>query len=259
MAKSNEMLKGRETIDRDMENKVNCGANAEVVEIGHMKPPQDEKDLSSKSNLQLDGLPLSDSVVGLSDAVKELKNQLMHIMGVNEVLESDLVNARKVGKEQLGERENYINKIDHLEQEVVSMGDLRLELAQIKRDRDRMAEKAQDLGEVLTSSELRVQELGQLLDKFWAERNDAHGEAKCLDTQFSRAMKVIEGLRTELNSSQYKEKEIESRIEPLKEQLKAAILQRDTFKTELIESRNTLEEIRQSILDASRETASPMG
>ena len=106
----------------------------------------------------------------------------------------------------------------------------------------------------MVTSEQRVRETSGVLDRLRAERNDANHEAMCLNSQFSRAMKVIDELRIKQCTDKRREDDLKKCIETLKQQVDTAVTQRDAFKQELSASRTALEEVRESILAASVES-----
>lgn len=197
--------------------------------------------------------PLADSLSGLAEVVGELKEQLKQSIRVNEVLEADLGEANQRLANAAEDREMLEQKIREMEEENSTLIDLRAEIDQLALERDTLANKVHDLGLILTTSEKRVQETSEILDRFRAERNDAIEEAVCLDSQFSRAMKVIEELRSNLAQGERREAELEQRIKRLEHHLSTSVAERDTYREELAESLQTLEEVRQSILAANRE------
>jgi len=195
--------------------------------------------------------PLTESISGLAKVVSELKEQLKQSARVNSVLESDVRTANAQLAKTNEECESLHYKIHEMQEENSSMEDLRDELKQMSRERDTLASKVHDLGQMLTISERRLHEISQLLDRFRAERNDAVQEASCLDSQFGRAMKVIEELRSTISKGQQREAEFEERVSALEQGLDNAIAERDSYLNELNESLRTLQEVRQSILATS--------
>ncbi len=221
---------------------------------GYLSDSNDDDDVSSELQEIAAGPPLPETVNGLAMVVGELKEQLTDLVRVNEALETDLEHAGESMAE--GDRERYllIQKIHEIEDRSVSVDDLRAEIKQLSRERDTLVDKVQDLSQVLTTSEQRVKETGGLLDRFRTERNDASQEADCLNSQFSRAMKVIDELRSEKTMSLGREEDLKGRIEVLEKRIGKTVSQRDSFKSELTASRNALEEVRRSILAASKES-----
>lgn len=151
------------------------------------------------------------------------------------------------------DRERLLERIEGMAEEISLLQDVRAEVGQVNRERNALAVKVNDLGQALTVSEQRVNEIGELLDKFLAERNCANEEVACLDSQLSRAIKVIAELRRELAERMEHEGEFESGYKLLHEQLEEAVVQRDSYRSELVESLEALEDVRQSILAVSGE------
>ncbi len=202
--------------------------------------------------------PLTKSVGDLSVVVGELKAHLERHLGVNEALELDLQSARRQVMHTTEDRQRLIERIARMEEEIASIHDMRSEIEQIDRERNALAVKVHDLGQALAVSEQRVNEIGQLLDRFRAERDTANEEVACLDSQLSRAIKVVEELRNELAARNVREEEFESRNMLLEEQLEESVSQRDSYRSELVESLGALEEVRMSILAASEESRRPV-
>jgi chromosome segregation ATPase len=96
---------------------------------------------------------------------------------------------------------------------------LESEIEQLHGERTVLMEKTREMSQALGVSELRVQEIGGLLDKLRAERNDMGEEAACLSSQFARAMRAIEELREALAAREQREEELEERIQSLEGQL----------------------------------------
>jgi chromosome segregation ATPase len=201
-----------------------------------------------------DSLPLADVVRRLSRLVGDLKDQLKDLVKINEALESDLEQTRSQVTKGAEEREILLIRLQEAQDESAAMEDLKSETGQLARERDTLAGKVRDLGWMLATSEQRVEETSELLDKFRTERNDACKEAECLNSQFSRAMKVIGELKSSLADNQETELKQKERIDFLDKKLVAAVKQRDACKQELTKSRDALEEVRQSIIAASRES-----
>jgi chromosome segregation ATPase len=198
--------------------------------------------------------PLPETVNGLASVLVELKGQLMQHIKANEALELDNENARKHGIEAARERDNLLRKMREMDGKTISAEDLMAEISQLRLERDSLTGKVHDLSQRLSTSDQRVKETADLLDHFRSERNDASVEAACLDSQFSRAMKVIEELRGEIQKGSESERKLQGEISVLNKQLKKTERERNNFKSELLESRNALEDVRQSILTASKES-----
>jgi chromosome segregation ATPase len=194
---------------------------------------------------------LNKTIYELSKVIGELKEQLTQHIKLNEALEEDLGRAEARIRDGEREKESLVKRLRVLSEERRSFEDHRGDLDQITRERDMMAEKVYELGKMLAVSEQRVLETGKLIDRFRSERNDASTEVTCLDSQFTRAMKVIEELKHELSATKDRNEELASRLEFVERQKQMITSERDVLKIEIGETRNALEEIRQGILDAS--------
>lgn len=254
MTRSTVVKKVPDVSERHPETIVESETARDAATMGYLSDPTDNDDVSSELTGLADGPPLPETVSGLATVVGELKEQLKDLVKVNEALEMDLEHTRKRAIEGNNERYRLIQRIQEMEEEADSMEDLKAEVRQLSRERDTLADKVQDLGQALAMSEQRVKETGGLLDRFRAERDDASAEASCLNSQFSRAMKVIDEIRNEQAAGQEREEYLKERILVLEAQLDETVSQRDSFKSELTASRNALEEVRQSILAASKES-----
>ena len=197
--------------------------------------------------------PLTNSVSDLSVVVGELTSQVVHLIKVNQALEADIA-AIENGKEDEDEQcKKLSDKLKKMEEDSSSLQDMKSELEQLRRERNALTGRVNDLDQALTASEQRLVELGRLLDKFRAERNDANAEAACVDSQLARAIKVIEEQRYDLAARQNTIDDQESQIELLQKQLTRAINQRNNFQVELKESKSALEEVHRSIVEAGQE------
>ncbi len=210
-------------------------------------------DVSSGLKQSAASLPLTEGVSELSETVAELKAQLRHFIEVNAALESELDAARQQASDEIQARERLVERIEGYERALTAAEQTHGKLEQARQERDILAAKVTDLSQALTNSEQRVDELGQIVSEYRAERNTASEEAACLESQFARAVKVIEGLRQALGVSQERENECRSSMRVFKEQMEEAVVERDSAKAELCEAREALECIRQSILAAGRD------
>ena len=133
----------------------------------------------------------------------------------------DLADARRQVAELNEERESLIRRIEEMEAGAVSMGELRMEVKQLHRERDAMAAKVHDLARALASSEHGVHEMMRLVDRLRVERDDASEEAACLNAQFSEAMEKNEELQSKLDAYREQKEELEVRVKLMQEQLYA--------------------------------------
>ncbi len=213
-----------------------------------------EQQSEEEDSLEAEQRPLPDTVNGLGAVVSELKEQLTNLVRVNEALECDLEQAAEVAAEGKKDRYLLVQKIRSMEEKAETMEDLKLEGHQLSTERDALVDRVHELSQALVASEQRVMETSGVLDRFRAERNDADHETVCLNSQFSRAMKVIDELRAEQANTNERETGLKQCIEELKQQVSDTVSQRETFKKELAASRMALEEVRESLIAASRES-----
>lgn len=222
--------------------------------VGYPGDPTGNDDAASNLAALDDAPTLPETIGGFASVAGKLKEQLKDLVKVNEALELNLERTRKRAVEWHDERYRMVQRIHEMEQEVDSVEDLKAEVRQLSRERDTLADKVRDLSQALSASEQRLQETGGLLDRFRAERDDASAEASCLNSQFSRAMKVIGEIRNDRAAGRERQADLEERIRILEEQLDEAVGRRSSFKSEHSASRSAQEQIRQSILAASRES-----
>jgi chromosome segregation ATPase len=189
----------------------------------------------------------------LPGVVGELKARLMQLIETNETLEVDLGQAREQLKRYALDRKGLLARLERATHAASANGDLEAELEQLHGERELLLGKMQDMSNALGLSEQRVAEIGQLLDKLRAERNDMGEEAACLSSQFARAMRAIEELRTALAAREEREEALMVRIQSLEEELEQVIGERDSYENELYESRNALDNVRKSLLAVSGE------
>lgn len=189
----------------------------------------------------------------LPGVVGELRARLMQLIDTNEVLEVDLVQAREQLKQYARDRRSLRARLERATHAASANGDLQAELKQLHGERELLLGKMQDMSNALGLSEQRVTEIGQLLDKLRAERNDIGEEAACLNSQFARAMRAIEELRAALAAREDREEALVDRIQSLEEDLERVINERDSYENELYESRNALDNVRKSLLAVSSE------
>lgn len=197
--------------------------------------------------------PLTNSVSDLSQVVGELTSQVVHLIKVNQALEADIAAIENSKADDDEQCKKLSDKLKRMEEDSSSLQDMRSELEQLRRERNALTGRVNDLDQALTASEQRLVELGRLLDKFRAERNDANAEAACVDSQLARAIKVIEEQRYDLAARQHTIDDQESQIELMQKQLKRAVNQRNNFQIELKESQSALEEVHRSIIEAGEE------
>jgi len=197
--------------------------------------------------------PLNRSVSGVWEGVNELKTQLLHLIRVNKALESDLAHAHSLLGEDARERESLIERLNTAQRTAATTSGTAEEVERIRIERDALAHNIGATSQALAVSEERLVEIGQLLDRFRLERNDATEEVACLDSQFQRAVKVIGELRGDLSARDSREVALREQIRTLNERIETTTMERNTFESELVESHEALEKVRVTIMNASRE------
>jgi chromosome segregation ATPase len=185
-------------------------------------------------------------VCGLSRACKEIESQLRQQLRVNQTLEADLALALRRIAEMTDQ--DKTSKFSRKGQQGLDAQDGKLELDHFWRERQVLAGKVDELGQALNASEQRMFETAKLLDRLRTERDGASVEVVRLEEQFSRAMKVISGLKGKLETQQTCEEEFDGRAARLQELLDAALDRHKSCQAELAETRRALWEIRRSIL-----------
>lgn len=190
---------------------------------------------------------------GLALVVVGLKEQLRRLIQANQGMEAQLSLARRQADEERQRREELQSRLEKFERARDHHEDLAAEVERLRRERDGLAGQVIDLEQDLAASEQRVDEIGELLDLFRAERDEASEEAACLDSQFSRAIAVIGELRSALAASRQREEDLCARLARLEEQLELVTEERDLIERDLSESQSSLENVRQSLLAVSGE------
>lgn len=196
---------------------------------------------------------LSDTIGELSGAFGELRALLGRSQQFNTALESDLRAVRRQAAEEKREREKLLRRIERYQQQEQAGEETRAELEQVRGQRDALACRVKELGNALSESARGAQELGRLLQQCEAERDQASENALGFQSQFDRAVKVIEQLRREASAGRKREQQLESGARELQARVDELASQRDTLRNELSEARSAMEYIRQSILAAGRD------
>ena len=129
---------------------------------------------------------------------------------------------------------------------------MRAECAGLREQRDALASRVKEIGNALNESARGAQQLGRLLQQYGAERDQASEKAVGLESQFERAVRVIEELRREVSAGRKRQQQLESGARELQARIDELVPQRDALRHELTEARAAMEYIRQSILAAGR-------
>jgi chromosome segregation ATPase len=212
--------------------------------------PRDTQSGFDAAGDPFDPEPISNDLPGV---VGELRERLTQLIETNETLETDLGQARQQLNQYARDRKSLLKRLERATHAASAKVELETEIEQLHSERELLLGKMQDMSNALGLSEQRVLEIGRLLDKLRAERNDMGEEAACLSSQFSRAMRAIEELREALAAREEREETLEDRIQSLEQELQRVSSERDSYENELYESRNALDNVRKSLLAVSSE------
>lgn len=195
---------------------------------------------------------LARGVTAVAAGVEVLKERLDRLHELNCALQADLARAQQQQATVVSERDRLYEEVAGLEQELATRNDAEGEVARLRRERDALAEKIQELVTSLGASNQRIHQLGELVDRFRLERDGASGEAGTVEAQFGRAVRVIGQLRHELADESARNEEHQDGQRVLQRRLETALAEQDRLRLELAESHRALEEIRDSFLAASQ-------
>jgi chromosome segregation ATPase len=192
----------------------------------------------------------SDTVQTLSRMIKDLENQLERMLSANESMEKDLVDEqkRRTGLERT--IEDLEGRILEQENEGAQAADLQTEINHLGNERTRLAETIEALGRQLADTEQENRKLVGQTDRLRAERGDALEELESVETQFNQAMEMVADLRTRLAVFGEERDALKGRLKVVEEQANQLEGERDALLAEVDESKQALEEIRRSLVDA---------
>jgi chromosome segregation ATPase len=192
----------------------------------------------------------SDTVQTLSRMIKDLENQLERMLSANESMEKDLVDEqkRRTGLERT--IEDLEGRILEQENEGAQAADLQTEINHLGNERTRLAETIEALGRQLADTEQENRKLVGQTERLRAERGDALEELESVETQFNQAMEMVADLRTRLAVFGEERDALKGRLKVVEEQANQLEGERDALLAEVDESKQALEEIRRSLVDA---------
>ncbi|MBI5478440.1 MAG: hypothetical protein HY906_06260 [Deltaproteobacteria bacterium] len=192
---------------------------------------------------------LKDTVTGVAQMLHDLEAQLVRVMSVNEELEKALEQARAAAVAAAQERDELQARLLRLQEEESVADDIRREVQHLQQERRLMAERLEqgDARRAELEDQLRRQE--QHERRLAAERDDAVEEARCLETQFGRAMAAVGELRTRLEDAALQRDQLAARVRGLEGDLGVSTETSEALRLELEESKKAIEEIRRSILE----------
>ena len=192
----------------------------------------------------------SETVQTLSRMIKDLEDQLERMLAINDAIEKDLSKEqqRRVELERvLGELEK---KMLEKEQETANLEDVQTEVSHLTNERARLAGTIEELGRQLSATEQENRKLTRQVERLRVEREDAQEELESVEAQFNRAMEMVTDLRTRLTVFGEERDALKGRLRLAEEKVGQLEAERDSLLTEVDESKQALEEIRRSLVDA---------
>ena len=192
---------------------------------------------------------LRDTVTGVAQMLHDLEAQLVRVMSVNETLEKELEQMRGAAQGAAKERDELQARLRRLQEEESVADDVRREAQHLQQERRLMAERLEQSETRRAELEDKLRHQAQLQQRLAAERDDAVEEARCLETQFNRALAAVTELRTRLEDMTLQRDQLAARLRGLEGDLGVASESNETLRLELEESKKAIEEIRRSILE----------
>ena len=204
---------------------------------------------------------LKDTVTGVAQMLHDLEAQLVRVMAVNETLEKEVEQVRGAAQAAAKERDELQARLQRLQEEESVADDVRREVQHLQRERRLLAERLEQAEARRGELEDKLRHQAQREQRLGAERDDAVEEARCLETQFSRALAAVAELRARLEEATRQRDQLTARLRVLEGDLGVASESNETLRLELEESKKAIEEIRRSILEvgahSQRLAASP--
>lgn len=192
----------------------------------------------------------SETVQTLSRMIKDLEDQLERMLAINDAIEKDLSKEQQRRVELERTVEDFEKKMLEKEQESANLEDLQTEVSHLTNERARLAATIEELGRQLSATEQENRKLARQAERQRVEREDAQEELESVETQFNRAMEMVTDLRTRLAVFGEERDALKGRLRLAEEKVVQLEAERDSLLTEVDESKQALEEIRRSLVDA---------
>ncbi len=193
---------------------------------------------------------LNDTVQTLSEMIKDLEKQLEKMLTVNGALERDLDKEKKKTADMVVERDRFKERAGLLEEDLISLEDLRAENGHLESERSRLVATIEEIGRQLADAAQENMKLDRTAERMRIERDDAVEELQSVEAQFDHAMEVATDLKDRVTTLAEERDELVDRLKASGSQLKMTEEQRDSLRTEVDESRKALDEIRREVADA---------
>jgi chromosome segregation ATPase len=192
----------------------------------------------------------SETVQTLSRMIKDLEDQLERMLAINDAIEKDLSKEQQRRVELERTVEELEKKMVEKEQESANLEDLQTEVSHLTNERARLAATIEELGRQLSATEQENRKLARQAERQRVEREDAQEELESVEAQFNRAMEMVTDLRTRLAVFGEERDALKGRLRLAEEKVAQLETERDSLLTEVDESKQALEEIRRSLVDA---------
>jgi chromosome segregation ATPase len=192
----------------------------------------------------------SETVQTLSKMIKDLEDQLERMLAINDAIEKDLSREQQRRSELERAAEELERKIAEKEQDAANVEDLQTEVNHLTNERARLASTIEELGRQLSATEQENRKLARDVERARAEREDALEELDSVEAQFNRAMEMVTDLRTRLAVFGEERDALKGRLRLAEEKVEQLETERDSLLSEVDESKQALEEIRRSLVDA---------
>jgi len=172
------------------------------------------------------------------------------MLAVNGALERDLEKEKKKTADMVVERDQFKERAELLEEDLVSLEDLRAENGHLESERSRLVATIEEIGRQLADAAQENMKLDRSAERMRIERDDAVEELQSVEAQFDHAMEVATDLKDRVTTLAEERDELVERLKASGSQLKMTEEQRDSLRTEVDESRKALDEIRREVADA---------
>lgn len=193
---------------------------------------------------------LSHEMQSLSGVIKNLEEQLDHMMASNDAYKRDLERER----ERCLSFERVVGDLRHRlvrsEQDAAGRDNLQAELTHVNHERARLETEGRELRDQLGSLQQERTEQDNLIKRLRAARADALEELQSVEAQFERAMRLVAEVRAQYALEAEERQAIAGRLSVTETRLRQAEDERDFLIQEVEQSRSALDEIRRSLVDA---------
>jgi len=195
------------------------------------------------------GLPHG-TVQALAGMIRELETQLDRMFAINGSLEREL-DAERARRRELERRGDDLGEqLRRSEEAALEREGLAADNGELRQERSRLARMVDELRRQVADAEAERRDHAATVDRLRAGRDDALEELRLVEEQFARAMELVADLKARLAVVNEEQEALRGRLTLAEARVGEAEAERDLLLTEVEESRNALEEIRRSLVDA---------